>query len=215
MKYKMPLLLLFLVNTLIGFSTAQLPDQLIIKGKTYAIFSNPLEKYFEINTDARPKFGAGLTSLHRGYVAGFEIKNDKLVLKQVMVPVFDEEILEMKWVNVIDSIFPEHKERELNWYSGVLVIPTGKMKKYVHGWYASTYKKYKIIEITNGIQTNKIDFKLKHFLEFKEESYLKFKDSSEYDKVYNEIKTRLPNYSDETIESLIKERITDYIKKIE
>ena len=62
------------------FGTAQIPDYLIYQGDTLAIFSNPLEKYFEqIGKRELIDFvGCGSTACWRGYKAIWELKDDKL-----------------------------------------------------------------------------------------------------------------------------------------
>lgn len=52
-----------------AFATGQVPDYLIYKGDTIAIFSNPLEQYFE-RTGKRELLdfvGCGSTACWRGY----------------------------------------------------------------------------------------------------------------------------------------------------
>jgi len=64
-------------------STAQAPDYLIYEGETHALFSNPLEEYFNEN-NVRPKDvfseGCTITTCWRGYIALWEIKGKYLYL---------------------------------------------------------------------------------------------------------------------------------------
>jgi hypothetical protein len=76
--------LTFVVNSTI-FGTPQIPDFLIYKGETYPIYRNsPMGDYFEENPDKQPKEG-GSTAWYRGYIAKFEIKNNELFLKDIVV----------------------------------------------------------------------------------------------------------------------------------
>lgn len=50
--------------------------------------------------------------------------------------------------------FPDHPDRVFaDWYSGKLRLPQGKMLKYVHFGYGSTYKSDVFLTVENGIIT--------------------------------------------------------------
>ncbi len=66
--------------------TAQIPDFLIYKGDTLAIYANPLETYFD--SISRPdnifaKYGYNSTACWRGYIGFWELKNDSLYLVEL------------------------------------------------------------------------------------------------------------------------------------
>lgn len=69
------LTLFFGVNV---FATGQEPDRIIFKGQEYMLFSNPLETYFKKYPDKRPTRGFESTGLWRGYIATFEVRNNRL-----------------------------------------------------------------------------------------------------------------------------------------
>jgi hypothetical protein len=80
-RFLLSILLLMLTTSAI-FATAQDPDLLIYNGKTYDLFSNPLENFYDGNKSKRPKFWVEPNSVSsgnwRGYVATWEIIDDKL-----------------------------------------------------------------------------------------------------------------------------------------
>ena len=151
------LLMLFSTD---AFATGQAADVLIYQGKTYALFSNPLEDYYP-DEDRRPQFMVRPHTMSsgnwRGYVATWEIVGDKLYLSK------------------IDSWFcggrPGSRSnggcrrvtlRELfgkrvfngrvlaSWFSGELRVPDGKELEYVHMGYGSVYERDILFEVKAG-----------------------------------------------------------------
>jgi hypothetical protein len=144
-----------ILGLLIGnsvFSTGQVPDYMFYKGDTVAIFSNPLEQYFE-QTGKRELIdfvGCGSTACWRGYKAIWEIKNDSLFLRQI-TSCHKDCGLEIKNADLkkmfgTDNVFA-------NWFNGKIVIPQGKQVKYIHMGYASIYERELHITFKDGLQT--------------------------------------------------------------
>lgn len=142
---------LFIGNSV--FATGQVPDYLIYKGDTVAIFSNPLEQYFEL-TGKRELIdfvGCGSTACWRGYKAIWELNNDSLFLRQI-TSCHNGCGLEIKNADLnkmfgTDDVFA-------NWFTGKIVIPQGKQVQYIHMGYASIYERELHISFKNGLQAN-------------------------------------------------------------
>lgn len=141
---------LFIENS--AFATGQVPDYLIYKGDTLAIFSNPLEQYFEKigNRELIDFDGCGSTACWRGYKAIWELKNDSLLLIQI-TSCHKDCGLEIKNADLkkmfgTDIVFA-------NWFSGKLLIPQGKQVQYIHMGYASIYERELHIFFKNGLRT--------------------------------------------------------------
>jgi len=131
-----------------AFGTGQIPDYLILGNDTIAIFSNPLEQYFE-KTGKRELIdfsGCGSTACWRGYIAIWVIKNDSLFLNRIT----------SCWQDC-----PNSKDANLkvmfgeeipfaNWVNGNLIAPKGKRLRYIHMGYASIFEKEQIFKIKNG-----------------------------------------------------------------
>src|SRR5262245_17250785 len=68
------------------FATAQQPDVLIIEGKSYSLYANPLEDFFKTEK-SRPRFQVEPNTMSsgnwRGYVATWTIENKTLVLIKI------------------------------------------------------------------------------------------------------------------------------------
>ena len=89
MMKKVLFLLITVSVALNAFGTAQMPDKIIYKGRTYNLYSNPLEGYFERYPDRRPSEGIVSTALWRGYIATFEVKDGRLMVLDVEAERFD------------------------------------------------------------------------------------------------------------------------------
>lgn len=144
----------------LAFGTAQIPDYLIHGKDTIAIFSNPLEQYFDkTRTRNLVNFNGGCasTACWRGYKAFWKIKNDSLFLNKITS--CHDNCGEPTDAN-LKRTFGEDTPFA-SWVNGNLVAPKGKQLRYVHLGYASIYEKEQIFKIRNGklkkvkIKTNK------------------------------------------------------------
>ncbi|MBN2695586.1 hypothetical protein JXR93_13070 [bacterium] len=197
------------------FATAQYPDNLIYNGENYSLHTNPLEGYFKEHPEKKPKGEVVSTALWRGYIATFEIDNNELILKDIVVEISDKS--SNKSFNVIrktvkNDVFSDNKRVLVDWFSGLLVIPYGKMVEYVHMGYASSYENYIILEIDKGVLKKEKKFNIKEFEVFKERQFIEFKKTDEYKKLKEDFKKK--GSSDEFIDSFLKINIIIYTTKI-
>ena len=129
----------------------QFSENLFYQGEWHNVYTTPLEEYFDRNNN-RPDLKPCNTALMRGYVADWEIADDKLYLTGV------EGYLEK--LNVVfgvhepltlQHIFPEAKEKVwAQWYSGTLICPKGKRLTTV--FVGKPWKEYDLlIEVKNGV----------------------------------------------------------------
>lgn len=153
-----------------AFATAQYPDKIIYNGKEYRLHSNPLESYFEKNPGKRPSGGLQSSALWRGYVATFEIRDNQLYVKDIEIEIRDTTTKEFKaiWKSVLKEVFPDQKNIKVDWLTGLLVIPYGKLVNYVHMGYGSTYENYILLEIDKGDLKKEMKFGYKEYEKFKE-----------------------------------------------
>ncbi|MFC4096600.1 hypothetical protein [Euzebyella saccharophila] len=196
--------------------TAQYPDKIKFKGKEYNLNSNPLEPYFEKYPDKRPKGGIMSTALWRGYVAHFEIIDEQLFVIDIEIEVPDkdsEKSYPYKWVSAFKQVFPDGKKVKIEWYTGILILPHGKMVEYVHMGYASTYSKYWLLEIENGDFNEARKFKNKEFVRFKKRQFEEFQKTEEYKNLYADLREN-DQYGDESfIKSFIADFVINYTSK--
>lgn len=165
MNRKKLLIHLILTISLIGlsiestFATGQVPDLLIIKSDTGFIFSNPLEPYFNKtgNRDIPGFSGCGSTACWRGYVAIWTIDNDSLFLTGIISCHKGEDFCQDSKDGDLLAMFGERYINNrvfADWYSGVIINPSGRLLRYIHMGYASTYEFENRYKIDKGIISN-------------------------------------------------------------
>lgn len=156
-----------------AFATAQVPDKLIYKGQEYSLFSNPLEPFFEEHPDLRPTCTS--TALWRGYVATFEIQDNQLVVKDVVIPDYDKGDC-----SIFKILFPNQEKVVITWLTGILTLPIGDMVEYVHMGYGSTFNQYKLMYIQEGNLIEERDFTLDEYQAYRSAQFAAFKETEQY-----------------------------------
>ena len=142
------------------YATGQQPDVLIYDGKTYHLFSNPLEDYYP-DEDKRPQFMVGpYTSSSgnwRGYVATWEIIGDRLYLSKIDSWFCGAYSRSRRNKGCRRVTLPElfgkkvvHGRVLASWFSGELRVPDGKRLEYVHMGYGSVYERDILFEVKAG-----------------------------------------------------------------
>jgi hypothetical protein len=214
----MKLLLVFMLaflQTTTALATAQYPDKLFYNGKEYALYSNPLESYFDKHPDKRPRTVLESSALWRGYIASFEILDSQLYVKDIEIQVYDttgEVKYKTKWKSVLKEVFPGQEKLKVDWLTGLLVIPYGKLVDYVHMGYGSTYEKYILLEIDKGDLKKEKKYNYKEYEKFKDRQFEAFKQTEEYLKLKANLKK--DGSTDAFIDSFLRSFVTDYTTKI-
>ena len=131
------------------YATGQVPDYMVYQGDTIAIFSNPLEQYFELKGKRwLPDFngGCGSTNCWRGYMAIWELRNDSLFLRRVTSCMkdcgtpHDADLVKMFGTGNVYAF----------WFTGGIMSPKGKLVEYVHMGYASVYEEERWLTFDKG-----------------------------------------------------------------
>lgn len=152
--------LLLIALAPVAYATGQAPDLLVYNGKTYDLFSNPLEDYYSYKR-RRPPFmiepHTVISGVWRGYIATWEITDGRLYLSKVD-----------SWLCGRYSKSRRNKGcrrvtlRELfgkrvvngrvlaSWVSDRLRVPDGKEIQYVHMGYGSIYERDMFFEVEAG-----------------------------------------------------------------
>jgi len=178
-----------------------------------------MEKYFEKFPDKRPqgkgKVKVTSSSLWRGYIATFEIKDNQLYLKDIEIEVAKKvkKDYELSWKSVLNKVFPKKGLVKIDWLTGLLVLPEGELVNYVHMGYASTYEHYVLLEFENGNFKSEKQFGYEEYEKFKEKQFQAFKKTDEYEKLKEDLKKEGDN-SDAFIENFLRIFVIDYSSKI-
>ncbi|MGK0413429.1 MAG: hypothetical protein ACJA1B_001632 [Polaribacter sp.] len=191
--------------------TAQYPDKIKYDGIEYSLNTNPLEPYFEKNPEKRPQWYS--TALYRGYVGHFEIIENQLFVTDITIPrhyTDSDGKPKTKSISIYKRIFPDREKVKINWYSGILILPYGKMTEYVHSGYATVYSNYFLLEIKEGDFKKDKNYTYENFLEFKEQQFAVYKKTEEYKTEFESLKKDFPESDKKFIESFLKDHIINY-----
>ena len=144
---------------------AQLPDKILYEGELLGLYSNPLEQFWTNAKKSKPQF-ISTSECNRGYIAGWEIRNNKLLLREIEGNYIRNFIFFRKTAKFsLKRLFPRSKNKPVaaNWFSGKLRVPIGSMTRYHHSGYDSRFEKEFIISIHEGevVKVVTIDFKEK------------------------------------------------------
>jgi hypothetical protein len=161
-------LILIIAVILIGKSlnaSPQLPDYLIYRGDTLAVYNLILEKYFDKTNqnDQGDLFGLKFrdgASLNcwRGYQAIYIIENDSLFLNNI---IYCGERFNKSPIDIVESdkrineIFKEKVKNSrvfIDWFSGNISLPNGKLLRW-DGVFYKSFENEILISINKGIIT--------------------------------------------------------------
>lgn len=114
--------------------TAQCPDTIHFEGKPCELYDLPLDAYFE-QTGIDPRFQSPHTGLWRGYIATWEIHDDRLYLIALKSQLPDGRNGKLR------DLFPAFPKRVFaHWYHGELRMPQGKEVGYVHAGFGCIHE---------------------------------------------------------------------------
>ncbi|MEX0660366.1 MAG: hypothetical protein WEA58_10825 [Balneolaceae bacterium] len=121
--------------------TAQFRDTLKYKGQQYSLATEPLSPYLEAMDIQYPGTS---TANYRGYIASWEVSEDKLFLINVNIPSFTTEKAGSA------KLFPDQEKTFANWFTGSIRVPHGELLEYMHQGYGSLYEKEFYLRFLNG-----------------------------------------------------------------
>lgn len=201
-------------------ATAQAPDKITLDGEVCWLQTNPLHAYLTPSRRALLKTNYLSTGNWRRYIATWEIKDDRLMLRKVEVDFWEQPEPEAKAVKVtkdlLQSLFPNATDVEADWYSGTLVIPKGKRVNYVHMGYGSTFEKYVFVVIKDGVVVKRVDISHDEFEKYKEAQFQAYKQTLEYNKRLTSIMGVDPRMTSTMADEIIREFDTErYIQLLE
>jgi len=133
--------------------TAQIGDKIHYKGMRYSLSSEPLSAFLLKNKIN--KFNELNTACWRGYVAEWEVVDNKLYLVDIRFSYSPRKKITVKTkdsLTEIEKLFPGQTKVHANWVSSTLIIKTGKLIEYIHMGYESIYE----IDIYLKFETGKL-----------------------------------------------------------
>jgi hypothetical protein len=118
-------------------------EKIKYEGVDYGLAAMPLEEYFEANPSFRPKFTGFNTGCMRGYLARWEVRDNKLYLVGMDMVLQTDATFESVVPDARGGMFAD-------WVSGDLVCPYGKMLKVDHAGFSSVREHELILTFENG-----------------------------------------------------------------
>lgn len=141
MKY-ISLIAIYLTLSICALATPDIPDRIVYKGNEYSLFTKPLDFLIEMNPNMVPKIKINdFTYNLPEYFVEYEIIDNQLILKDI---VNLDESYNKDAPSLLQNLFLNKKQVKADWFSGLLVLPYGKLINYVHMGFASTYEKLQI-----------------------------------------------------------------------
>jgi hypothetical protein len=147
---------------------AQQPDKILFNGESFDLYTNPLELFWKSRRKGKQTF-ISTPECSRGYVAAWEIRDNKLLLTDIDGYYSRNFIFFRKPAKYsVTKLFPKSKGRPVSasWFSGKLRVPIGKMILYEPSGYDSRFEKEFIITVDKGeiVKVVTIDFKEKSLI---------------------------------------------------
>ena len=186
-------------------ATAQLSDLLIVEGKEFTLNTNPLETELQKKQWTPPEDALISSANWRGYLATWEIKDDKLFLKDVSIAVInpkDEHDDMLK--SITGDLYPGAAEVFAEWYTGALIVPDGKMTRYVHMGYGSSFDHYQVFRVRAGKVVEHLSMTGAEFEAYKETKFAAFRKTDAYAEAYADFRKQAPDLSEAHAEDFIK-----------
>ncbi len=123
--------------------TAQIPDRLMFKQESYQLYSEPLRPWLTMRRNKGILFRVKQTGCWRGYVAEWEVIEDRLFLSSIrgqLLLNINGQFIDGPQCCVAD-LFPGQAQPVFaDWVTQTLRCPFGNRLKYVHMPYASIYE---------------------------------------------------------------------------
>lgn len=210
---KLQLFIAFLTLSIIKIgATGQVPDKIIINNKEYSLLNNPLNQYFKEHPDDHPIYGKKMhpkngelmipfsTANARGYIATFKIENN--ILSLVDLELLNLDVGKREYASVFKKIFGD-KKIVLN-YSGILVIPTGKLLESSQFGYSSLHDKYQLVTIQKDEVIKEKEVDKEAFIHFRIKQFEAYKETKDYK---TEVKQYLEDWNSEKKMELDKKNL--------
>lgn len=186
-------------------ATAQLSDLLIVEGKEFALNTNPLEAELRRKKWTPPENAMISSANWRGYLATWEIKDGKLLLKDATITVSDpKDEHGFTHKSITRDLYPGAAEVFADWYTGALIVPDGKMTRYVHMGYGSSFDHYQVFRVHAGKIVEHLSMTDAEFEAYKEKKFAAFRKTEAYAKAYADFRKEAPDLSKAQAEDFIR-----------
>ena len=198
-------------------ATPQEPNYITFQGKDYPIHDDPFDDYFGRHPEKKPKTDTRRSSLWRGYVTYYEVKDGFLMLKDIRVyagMVRRGEYFYEQMKSVLSDVVPGGKPVRIDWYSGLVQSSYGENPGDPYNGplvYDETFEEYTLFEFENGRLNQHRNFSNLEFKAFKIRQFAAFKQTPEFESKVGDL-SKGGRKREDSIE-IIKDGIVDYSKR--
>lgn len=136
-------------------ATAQIPDRIELDGRIHRLTVNPLDAWLEAHPEVSIDRLSGESALGmcsgnwRGYLATFTVVDGQLMLDRVVADACTDGDPDSR-TDLVPLLFGGRDAVAADWFSGLLVVPTGERVRYVHMGYGSLYSEYRLFRVERG-----------------------------------------------------------------
>lgn len=198
-------------------ATAQAPDIIVIDGEQHPLYSNPLEIWLKDNPEAD---GTGMDGSSddricissgnwRGYIATFAIEGKRFLLRRVETSACGERPSR----DSISTLFDGEENVDVDWYSGILVIPTGERVSYVHLGYGSLYSEYRLFRVEAGRVVAETRMDAEQYSGYRERQFEAYKRTAAYVQAFADL-SKGDSEGPDRMESFLYSVDTDYTSEM-
>jgi hypothetical protein len=125
--------------------TAQIAEVLRYQGEDVAMCSTPLSDWF-VQSGIEDAFEVNCTGLWRGYIGRWEIFDGHLYLVGL------QGTLKGGSEATLARFFPDATAPVCaTWYTGTLRVPEGRLLRYVHMGFGSTFERDLLVDVRGGV----------------------------------------------------------------
>jgi hypothetical protein len=182
----------------IAFATAQAPDVIRINGEERALNTNPLSAYLKRINWRPPEEAVTSSGNWRGYIASWEVKEHKLFLTDVTIRLHEADPGNYIKKSILTDLFPSASDGVFaDWHSGALIIPQGKITRYIHMGYGSSYESYQILRIVSGQVIEHLVLSSDEFDQYKDKKFKEFSLTEEFKESFERLREEADGMTEE------------------
>lgn len=188
-----------------ALATAQMPDRIRIDNVDHALNTNPLDSQLAAKEWKPPKDAVISSANWRGYTAAWAIADDQLVLEDATVRMPGTEPGDYVAKSILAEIFPSAPTPVVaKWYSGALIVPDGEVTHYVHMGYGSSYERYQVLRIAEGLVIERLKLSGDEFERYKAEKFEAFTHTQEFRDSLDALRKEADGLDDEQLLDFMK-----------
>lgn len=173
-------------------ATAQMADRIELDGTIHRLTVNPLDVWLEAHPDVTlhrlpGQSDPGMCSANwRGYLATFTIVDRVLMLDRVVLDACTDGDPDAR-TDLVPLLFNGRDAVPVDWFDGVLVVPTGELVEYVHLEYGSLYASYRLFRVEGGRVTDEARMDARQYARYRKAQFAAWQKTDEYRARYGEL----------------------------